>query len=173
MSSDLFNFNKMPKLINIGFKVALTFFIVGLVGMEFLSSFNIFSFGPNLLPVFLALILIGILILIICVLVYFIGQGHKIIKINKTTNISDSTQSISLDNSKTPSNNSKNNCDDNACSSHNARYNEVCNYCGSKLDKNQSICSQCGHAQEIKCKKCGYINSSSNTYCTNCDNKLD
>ena len=64
-------------------------------------------------------------------------------------------------------------CDDDACSAHNASYNDVCNYCGSKLDKNQSVCSQCGHAQEIKCKKCGYINSSSNTYCTNCDNKLD
>lgn len=64
-------------------------------------------------------------------------------------------------------------CKDDACSSHNATMPNVCNYCGSKLDKNQSVCSQCGYAQEIKCKKCGYINSSSNTYCTNCDNKLD
>ena len=169
MKKNTFPMINLPKPYRIITYIGIALFIVGIFGLEFFPNpLYQGNSNANYSGIFILFIIVGLPSALIATA---IGYGKAVRALSKKPHTTSSDVQKTEDLNAEPS--KKENCNDDACSAHNASYNEVCNYCGSKLDKNQSICSQCGHAQEIKCKKCGYINSSSNTYCTNCDNKLD
>ena len=173
MKDDKNYFKNLSNKIKILFYIGITLFVGGLLLSETFNPSNFPNAPKTFYSLFTLSTIVGFLLAMgVSLFAYFKNKQYT------QTSEDDKTTIFSKNNDeKNESNNTKSsekeNCNDNVCSSHNAKYTKVCNYCGSALGKNENICRQCGQTQEIKCKKCGYKNKGSNTYCSNCDSRLD